>query len=307
MSAVSLVSVVIPAHNAGKTLGRALDSVLIQDYPAREIVVVDDCSGDDTAAVAARYVGRGVQLIALPHNQGASAARNAGVEAAGGEYVAFLDADDEWLPGKLSRQVAIIEANPRVTIVSCGGQLVSPAGQRSPLYVGRPPVTGPQAWRTLLAYNFIATPSVLARRSDLLQLGGFDPALRVAEDQDLWIKLTMRGELGYAAEPLILVHQTPNSLSSNAASQALRYTMPMVLRHIEAKRHMLSPREIHAILGCRLAGIGRTAYASGDVADGFKCILQAMRHKYRLFDNFLYLMRAAPPVLWLKRKLRPGR
>ena len=85
------VSVVIPAFNAADTIARALDSVLIQTYPASEIVVVDDCSSDDTRSIVERYTAKGVRLLALPQRRGASGARNAGIAAATGEAVVFLE------------------------------------------------------------------------------------------------------------------------------------------------------------------------------------------------------------------------
>jgi Glycosyl transferase family 2 len=93
-------AVVIPAYNAARTLARAIDSVLAQTYPPAEIWVIDDASTDGTLALAASYSPK-VQLIQLPHNQGPSAARNAGWDAAAADYIAFLDADDAWHPLKL--------------------------------------------------------------------------------------------------------------------------------------------------------------------------------------------------------------
>ena len=118
------VSVVIPAFNAADTIARALDSVLIQTYPASEIIVVDDCSSDDTRAIVERYAAKGVRLLASPQRRGASGARNAGIAAAKGEAVAFLDSDDEWLNPKLEMQVALLTSSPKIAFVACGSALV---------------------------------------------------------------------------------------------------------------------------------------------------------------------------------------
>ena len=107
-----LVSVVIPSYNCGGVIGDTLESVLAQDYPALEVIVVDDGSTDDTCDVVARYGDR-VTLL-QQRNAGAAVARNAGIRCARGDYVALLDADDLWLPGKLSIQVDHLEGNPQV-------------------------------------------------------------------------------------------------------------------------------------------------------------------------------------------------
>src|SRR5690606_20987586 len=118
MSISGMVSVVIPAYNVGPHIAEAIESVLAQDYPQVEIVVVDDGSKDDTAeVVATRYPQ--VSLI-RKENGGAATARNAGIRAARGEFVAFLDADDIWLPGKLTAQIDYLRAHPDVAM-NCTG------------------------------------------------------------------------------------------------------------------------------------------------------------------------------------------
>ena len=106
------VSAVIPAYNAGKYVGRAIESVLAQTHKADEIIVVNDGSSDDTAEVVERF-GGAVRFI-RQENAGASVARNTGIEAATSEWIAFLDADDEWLPNKLKLQTEHLERNPKL-------------------------------------------------------------------------------------------------------------------------------------------------------------------------------------------------
>ncbi len=110
-----LVSIVTPAYKAAAFVGQTIESVLAQDYQDWELHIVDDRSPDDTAAVVERYAARDprVRLIRLGRNGGAAMARNASLEAARGRYVAFLDSDDLWLPGKLSRQLAFMKEPAR--------------------------------------------------------------------------------------------------------------------------------------------------------------------------------------------------
>ena len=113
-----LVSVVIPAYNCERYLGRAIRSVLAQTYPRIECIVVDDGSTDGTAEVIDRF-GSAVRAI-RQENGGAAAARNAGIRTATGRYIAFLDADDYWLRNKLELQIHILEKNPDLVLISTG-------------------------------------------------------------------------------------------------------------------------------------------------------------------------------------------
>lgn len=298
------LSVVIPAHNAARTLDRALASVFCQDIPRLEIIVVDDGSRDGTAALAAAFATGPVRVIRLEECGGAANARNHGIAAAQGELVAFLDADDEWLPNKLERQLALLDANPSMDFVSCGARLIAPDGSDcGTLYPGRPPAWGGTAWQVLLAYNFIATPSIVVRRKALAAVGGFDTALKVGEDQDMWIRLSLAGELGYVDDMLVRVHETPNSLSSGAFHDQLVYTMPMIHRHIEAQRHRLTPRQIRSIMGNRLGRLGAGALGRGLYREGVGLILRAMLLGHRPFGNTGLLLRTALPLAWLKQRL----
>ena len=113
------VTVLIPAYNAAATIQRAVDSVLAQTYHDFEIVIVDDGSRDATAEIIAAYDSPAIRLLRLARNQGESGAMNEGIAVAKGELIAFLDADDEWLPTKLAKQVQALQANPNAVMVTC--------------------------------------------------------------------------------------------------------------------------------------------------------------------------------------------
>lgn len=305
-----LVSVVIPARDAAPSIERALASILAQDYRPLEVIVVDDGSRDQTAALVARFADPAVRLIRQPQSHGAAAARNRGVAASHGEIVAFQDADDEWLPGKLRRQLELLHADRGLVLVACLASFVSSRGtELGLLFDGRPPPSGLRAWSSLLARNTIATPTVVTWRRHLLALGGFDPRLTVAEDQDMWIRLAMRGEVGYVDAPLVRVHATENSLSAvrSAASfqQQIEFTLPMIERHVEAKRDELSIAEIRRIFGERWGRVGRAAYSQGRRAAGLRLIARAAMLGFEPVEMLRFLLAATPPVSWCKRLVRP--
>jgi glycosyltransferase involved in cell wall biosynthesis len=172
-----LVSVVVPVYNAEPFLRETLDSVLAQDYHPVEVIVVDDGSTDGSAAIARSYPD--VSYI-HQENQGPAVARNAGIAAAGGEFVAFFDADDVMLPNKLSVQVGYLLEHPEATVTL--------AKQVS---IGPPPETTPDmAWGDA---PDVQPTSVVLRRSLILELDGFDPAVSPTDDFDLLIRLRERG------------------------------------------------------------------------------------------------------------------
>src|SRR6185437_8810787 len=161
--------------NAAPTIDRALNAVWRQNYAPIEVIVVDDGSTDDTAAVVERHVERGARLIRLPRNVGECGAMNAGIKAASGDYLAFLDADDEWLDGKLRKQMAMLAAHPAMTFVTSAFHYVNDEGrtvQRSG--TDHLPPELKEFWRELLAASYVAKPCVIARTASLRAVGGFD-------------------------------------------------------------------------------------------------------------------------------------
>lgn len=215
------VSVVIPAYNVAWCVRKAVDSVLAQDWRDFEVVVVNDGSTDDTAAVLATY-GHAIRVVDQP-NGGMSNARNAGIRAARGEFIAFLDADDWWLPAKLGRQVALMRERPQLGFCSCAARVEDVEGRLVSLW------QCPQWQGTLLAYLFQGGTSVpgscsavVARRDLVLAAGGFDESLRGAEDPDLWIRLAAITEYACIDEPMVVILRRPGSVSRNL--EAMRHS-----------------------------------------------------------------------------------
>jgi glycosyltransferase involved in cell wall biosynthesis len=255
-----MTSVVIPAYNAAATIERAIRSVLIQDEPI-EIVVVDDGSTDETAGMVRSFTDERIVVLRSEANRGAAAARNLGIAWSRGKYVAFLDADDAWRPDKLAIQVKMMERDPGLVLCTCDSVFVGPSGEiRRRSHAYRPPVSGPDAWRALLTYSFIATPTVLARRDDLVALGGFNEALPVAEDLDLWIRLALRGSVGVVREVLVEIHDQPDSLLKRHRHDESEYVMRLLDGHLAALQHRLAGSEVRRIRGQRLFECAAIAY-----------------------------------------------
>lgn len=299
------VSVVIPAYNSETTLLRALDSVAAQTLRPDQVLVVDDASSDSTGLVATGYRGLPVNVISLQSNVGASGARNRGVREASSDLIAFLDADDEWLPTKLEKQVQLILANQNSTFCSCRSHLISPGGKdKGDIYRGQEVTTGPDAWKALLQDNFVTTPSVLVWRRHLLALGGFDETLKIAEDQDMWIRLAERGGLSYVPETLVHVHERRSSLSAGSFNDQMAHTLPMVEHHLERLSDRLTAQERRAILGRRVLRLGQLAFSRGARDAGERLIWRSISLGYNPWEGLLFLLQASAAATWLKKAIR---
>jgi glycosyltransferase involved in cell wall biosynthesis len=308
-SAAPQVTVVIPAYNAAPTVVRAIDSVLTQQGVSTEIIVIDDGSADATVAVVnARIAGLGnAHLLRMPENSGVSAARNVGIRAARGTYLAFLDADDVWHPDKLVKQLARIVQDPQVTLVSCNSRLVAPDGTTlKEGHVNRPPVEGAEAWKTLLTYNFIPTPTVLTRTALVRDCGGFDEAMAVGEDLDLWIRLATRGKVAMLPEILVNYYDTADSLMKRHSGHTSDIVTPMLEQHIGEQSHRLSAAEIRHIRGDQAFQSGCNLFFSGNPMESVPQFMKAASHGARPLKSLLYIPRAwVMHLLRRDRRLRP--
>ena len=235
------VSVIIPTYNRVDLIAQAIDSVLAQAYPQTEIIVADDGSTDDTAAVVGVYDDR-VRYLALPHRGQPAATRNAGIRAATGDLLAFLDSDDLFLPNKLAVQVAALTQNQAAGVVYSNGVYfrTTPDAPLGRVLDGLP---APSGWvfGQLLVGNFLAPPVVLIRRAALDAVGLFDesPELFAVEDYDLWLRLAAHMPFVYVPGDVAAIRRHADGISRNTAR--LRRGVLAVLeacdRHFPALMH----------------------------------------------------------------------
>ena len=199
----------MPVHNGKATIARAIESVLSQTWRNYELIVVDDGSTDRTRDVVANY---DVRLFAQPH-RGVYAARNFGVQQARGELIAFIDADDAWLPDRLASQLPLMQREEvglvfgDVSHVTAGGQ----GGKMSSFRVA-PPQRG-RAADAMVKCNFVPTITVLVRRRCLDEIGGFADTMPLSADYLAWFRIALRHEIDYVDRPVALYSVRPGSLS----------------------------------------------------------------------------------------------
>jgi glycosyltransferase involved in cell wall biosynthesis len=206
------VSVVMPSYQKARFIAEAIDSVLTQTYSPLELIVVDS-STDDTPRVLERFAGRISVIRAEP--AGISAARNIGIRAAQGKYIAFLDADDTWHPSKLEKQVALLERNPAVGLV-CADVLFRDENGLRPgrAFAGARPRAG-MAHSDIFANSFIGTLTVVARRECFDDAGLFDEAITASEDHDMWLRISRTWAVDFVDEPLADYRYSSNQASAD--------------------------------------------------------------------------------------------
>jgi len=211
---VKTISAIIPTYNYGRFLREAIDSVLAQTYPVLELIVVDDGSTDDTPQILASYGDR-IRAI-YQTNGGVGAARNRGIGEARGEYVAFLDSDDIWLPAKLEKEIALFDADPDLGLVHCGAETFDNSGKI--LFVS---LSGCEGWvgpdllrleRTVIAAPGSGT-TVPKRVAE--EIGGFDPRLQPSEDWDFCYRIAERYRVGFVPEVLVRYRMHGNGIHLN--------------------------------------------------------------------------------------------
>ncbi len=261
------VSVVVPVHNRPRFVREAIDSALAQDCPGgHEIVVVDDGSTDDTPAVLASFGDR-IRVI-RQDNAGPAVARNTGLGASRGEFVALLDSDDVWLPGKLAAQVAILDRAKDACLVHSDVDEFFEGGSPGRRWTRRPKILGGNVLRPLLRRNFVHTMTVVLRRSALTSLRAgsvFDPEYPPCEDWDLWLRLaeiyefaadpvprvrTRIHEGGISRDPVVVYAQGCRVLAASAARLVATGNRDAGFARRSAARW-------HVRLGSRLARAGR--------------------------------------------------
>ncbi|MCC7207907.1 MAG: glycosyltransferase [Anaerolineae bacterium] len=213
MDDTPLLSVVMPAYNAERFLPQAVESILDQSFGYFEFLIIDDASTDQTPALLARYQAQDkrIHVHRQPANQGVTAALNMGLRQARGKFIARMDADDISLPRRFEKQLSYLARCPDIGVLGTGVQTINEHEQvEKRMLPSSPALTG---W-TMLFFNSIAHPSVMIRRDVLEALGGYNPAMRQAQDYELWLRARRMTRLTNLPEVLLLYRVWTGSVSS---------------------------------------------------------------------------------------------
>ncbi len=300
-SRAPLVSVVIPAYNCARFIGDALDSVFRQNYPALDVLVVDDGSTDETCDVVTGY-GSAVTLI-KQRNSGAAVARNEGLRRARGKYVALLDADDLWLPGKLRLQIEHLEHHADVAMCCTLWHLLYPdaaghyhiedvaAPESAPI---DPKCTG-WIYRELLLDCEVWTSTVVMRRELTERVGGFDVELRRGQDYDYWLRASRLTRIDRLAAPLALYRM---QVAHDRKFPEINWELSVIRRAIERwgptgpDGHALSRDKLRSRLWALNYKFGYAQFQGGRYALARTAFAAALREKPAHLKTMLYAIAA---------------
>jgi glycosyltransferase involved in cell wall biosynthesis len=277
-----LVSVVIPAYNSAAFIERAIRSVLNQDYRPLEIIVIDDGSTDNTSEVVAALDGA-IRCERQP-NAGAAAARNRGIQLSQGEFIAFLDSDDEWLPGRLEKTVRPLINNPDIGLCYCRCWRESSDGIRK--------LEHEEQVQHRLSYGlypppYLATPATIIRRACFDRCGLIDTTFPVNEDEELFIRIAEEYPVIQITEPLVLIHDRPGSLSrSRNVKIAANCILRLANKTLDRGKISL-PR--NGVLSVAYMGAGIQYFDAGQLGQARHYFLKGfwLRPSWRCFQFFL--------------------
>ncbi len=276
MNSCSKVSVIIPTFRRAYFLSKAIQSVINQTYKNIEIIIVDDNDGDDIFRAATKkmvieeFVGHSLVYIEHSHNKGLPAARNSGIKVAKGEYIAFLDDDDEWLPQKLEKQMALFRSLPDdYGVVSCGWNLIHSVNH----YIREvyPNLRGELSTR--LALNHFSPPSMILVKKKFLKLvDGFDEDFKWRQDVELYYRLSSLCLFDFVDECLVNYYYHADSMSRNFP-QKLNAVDKFIHKHGKTLiRNKLPWSEIHERKG-------ELAAASGKLLTAIESFIKAYSHR----------------------------
>ena len=300
---MKLVSVVLPAYNAALFIGDAIESVLAQSYTNLEIIVIDDGSTDDTGKIVSRY--NMVRYIRRP-NQGAASARNRGIREAQGEYIAFIDADDLWMPEKITMQVDLLRQSG-VKWCYCDSYY---SWYNSEEIIGRLSSTqGVYQNDILVPYvsgKFsIPLPATLIRQGILEDIGYFDETLTVAEHTDLWARIAVRYPIGYLNQPLVQIRKRVNSLTTKTTAEVMGNNRRQMLNKLIA----LAPDRLGPLQKELMADSyvkeGKHFLRNGNISKARKCFGKAVQlDAHSIKPYFFWIACWVEPIPKLFYKLR---
>ncbi|MCF6150425.1 MAG: glycosyltransferase [Candidatus Kuenenia sp.] len=260
-----LVSIIMPTYNCAGYLPEAINSVLAQTYDAHELIVIDDGSTDNTKSVLAPYMEK-IQYIDLGRNEGLPIARNTGIHAARGEYFAFLDADDIWMPEKLEVTMEQFLKNPDVGMVYSKHINIDSKSQfREGKIRGKLP-SGNIFLQLFFEQNFVICSSVVVRKDVFHATGLFDFDLVNCQDWDMWLRITFYYKVIGINTPLVKYRHSSKSLSKNR-NNVLKYqqvVIDKIYTMFKDKENGISEKIYKKRLAAHYAKIGRHYMRIGD-------------------------------------------
>jgi len=259
----------MPCFNHGPYVGESIEAVLAQTASDLELIVVDDCSRDHSRTVIARYVGSDprVQVIRHRSNLGASRSRNDGMKLARGEFVAFCDADDVWLPTKLERQIEALRNHPECDVAYCDAKIIDETGiETGELFSNRFPVPGNgsgKLFTELCTRNFINMQTAILRRDCISETGCFDENIQFVEDWCFWLDVS-RGRVFHYSNEVLASYREHRKSTALVQRRGYKRNRLKAFHRTLRLYPWIPPQlksDIYYHMGGAFAGLGRLSFA----------------------------------------------
>lgn len=293
-----MISVVIPTHNRSGLLKRAVESALNQTYKEVEVIVVSDGSTDDTEEVVAAYQknNSNVKFISVFPGKGANNARNEGIEAAEGDYVAFLDDDDEWISTKLESQLAVFKSDNSIGMVYTGINVIYVKEKLTYYSLSR---KGGDLSKDILLKNVVgATPSVMIKKDILNESGYFDINMPAKQDYDLWIRVCQLTNVGFVDEPLVNYYNYSGEKQISLSTEKHERAIEIIDQKYKSLFDTLTPEEIKLQRSNYYISIANIALRNNNKKLGFKYAFKALKTKKNV-KNIIYILSVPIPFKFL--------
>ena len=311
MMKIPLVSVIIPTYNSADYIEEALESVFKQTFQDFEIIVIDDGSNDGTGEILKKYGDRVRYLF--QDNSGPASARNKGIRIARGRYIAFLDADDIWLPTKLEKQIGLFYQCEHLGMVTTGvcsfderGVFGFSTNKRKTLMHG-------DIARNIFLHSNVGTPTVMVRKEVFDNIGFFEENIRQAEDDNMWIRIAANYDIELIDETLIKVRNHPQRMTLNKSE--LLDSVQTNIQLLKTKYGETVRKKIEKTIPIKISkvqfAIGYGYYESGNYREARKAFLIGAYHRIWFWKNPLYFILTLIPsglttiLKSIKRKLAP--
>lgn len=295
-----LVSVIMPCFNSAEHLNEAIDSVLQQDYANIELIVVDDGSTDNSPKILEQY-GDKITVI-FQQNSGPAAARNTGMRVAKGDFIAFNDSDDIWLPGKLSAQIALLQSAPEIGLCYTGWIVWDQQQPLSQILQSRPVISPQQQvpelsgwlYLKLLAVCYIHTTTAVFRKDILQNVGYFNEAYRIGEDHDYWLRISQYCQVAKLKRAYSVYRDNPVSVTKKLHGK--NYSLLVLQENLKQfgltcpSGASISQQQAKYYLGERHFVYGYQAMLSGQRRIALHAFVHCVKYRYKTSRAFLLML-----------------
>jgi len=301
MTGMPGVSVIIPTYNAARYLPEALESVMGQTYKDIEVIVIDDGSTDDTGEIVQSYRARDRRIrYCLQDNSGPAAARNHGMREANGDYIAFLDADDLWMPRKLEKQVTVLDRDVRIGFIYCDSLFVDAGLREIPDYVRKIKLVRGDIVDDLYHDFFLMPPAVVMRVSCRSTIGYFREDMRVGEDYEYFLRLASRYRAEVIEEKLMIRRVRSDSLSRQDVVLDATNDLRTLTEFIGSNPafHARNRRRVARRLSSCHFSLGYHYWTRGQKMQSLRHQVRSLRYRFnRRAFTYLLLLMASPRVV----------